>query len=117
MVPSDLKAEEDFSHTKLEINQDGKPVCPLQRGPVEMTYKAGIAYAWSKSGNHTVQVQMFASNDTRMTDFEGTVWINGGIEGGDGWLWLAENRTDLLEGPCVALFVLLITNVVESSLS
>lgn len=51
-----------------------------------MSYDVIIAYPFMKKGNYTVHVQMFATNGTRITDFEGSVWINGEADGDeDGW--------------------------------
>lgn len=78
--------ESDICSSKLKITQDGKTVCPPQKGPVEMSYDVIIAYPFMKKGNYTVHVQMFATNGTRITDFEGSVWINGEADGDeDGW--------------------------------
>ena len=51
-----------------------------------MSYDVIIAYPWMKKGNYTVRAQMFATDSSRMTDFEGTVWVEGGADDGDGWI-------------------------------
>jgi predicted NAD/FAD-binding protein len=66
--------------------QDGKSVCPPKKGPVEMTYTSIIVHPFYKKGNYAAHVQMWATDGSRITDFEGTVWVNGGIDGDDGWL-------------------------------
>jgi len=74
--------------SKLEITQNGTSVCPPKKGPVEMSYDVIIAYPYYKKGNYTVRVQMNATDGTRMTDFEGTVWVNGEAVDGDGGGWV-----------------------------
>lgn len=49
-----------------------------------MTYDVIIAYPYMKKGDYTVRVQMDATDGARMTDFEGTVWIGGEADDGDG---------------------------------
>jgi len=65
------------SQDKLEITQNGTTVCSLARGSVEMSYSVVIPYWWMKKGNYTVRTQMHTADGTRLTGFEGTVWING----------------------------------------
>jgi hypothetical protein len=73
------------SNDKLDIRQNGASMCPPKRGAVEMSYSAVIPYWWLKKGNYTVHTEMYATNGARMTDFEGTVWVNGDADGDDGW--------------------------------
>lgn len=77
----------DLCSSKLEMTQNGKRVCPPREGPVEMTYDVITAYWWLKKGNYTVRVQLKATDGTRMTDFEGTVWVNVEVDDGDGGGW------------------------------
>jgi len=77
----------DLCSSKLDITQNGTMSCPPRKGPVEMTYDIIIAYWWLKKGNYTVRVRMNATDGTRMTDFEGTVWVNGEVDDGDGGGW------------------------------
>lgn len=77
-VDSDLCAQR-----KIEITQNGSRVCSLKSGPIEMSYSVVIPYTWLAKGNYTVHAEMNTADGARMTDFEGTVWING--EADDGW--------------------------------
>ena len=79
-------AEGNFCFSNITFTQDGKSVCPPEKGPVEMTYFIVVVHPFYKKGNYTVHVQMWTTDGSRITDFEGTVWVNGGIDGDDGWL-------------------------------
>lgn len=81
-------AESELCDSKLEITQNGTSVCPPKKGPVEMSYDIIIPYPWMKKGNYAVHAQMYATNGARMTDFEGTVWVNGEAGDGDGEGWV-----------------------------
>ena len=71
-------AEGDLcSQDKLEITQNGTSVCCLKSGSVEMSYSVAIPYWWMEKGNYSVRTEMYTADGSRMTDFEGTVWING----------------------------------------
>ncbi len=73
-----------FAQQRLKIVQNGTSVHSLSRGPVEMSYSVVIPYWWLKKGDYTVRAEMYAANGTRMTGFEGTVWVNGEADG-VGW--------------------------------
>jgi len=76
--------ESEICFSKLQIKQNGTSVCPPKKGQAEMTYDVIIAYPYMKKGDYTVRVQMDATDGARMTDFEGTVWIGGEADDGDG---------------------------------
>lgn len=69
----------------IEITQNGTSLCPPKQGPVEMTYSINIPFSWLKKGEYSVRTQIFTTDGTRMTDFEGSVWVNGEANGNDGW--------------------------------
>ena len=70
----------------IEINQNGTSICPPKKGPVQMTYSVKIPYWYMKKGNYSVRAELYATDGSRMTDFEGTVFINGETgDGKDGW--------------------------------
>lgn len=71
--------------SEFEITQNGTKVRSLTSGPVEISYNTVVCCCWLKKGNYTVHAQMYATNGSRMTGFEGTVWVNGEIDGDDGW--------------------------------
>lgn len=74
------------TNSKLEITQNGSTTsCPPEKGPVEMSYRVIIPYTWLKKGNYTVRAEMYATSGARITDFEGTVWVDGKDGDGDGW--------------------------------
>jgi len=73
-----------FQQGKIEITQNGTRVCPPRKGSVLMEYSVGIPYWVLKKGNYTVGVEMHATNGSRMTAFEGTVFVNGRLGDGDG---------------------------------
>lgn len=71
---------------KIEVTQNGTRVRSLSSGPVEMSYRVVIPYTWLKKGNYTVRTEMYANDGSRMTGFEGTVWVNGEADDdGSGW--------------------------------
>jgi hypothetical protein len=43
-----------------------------------------IPYTWLKKGYYTVRMEMYATESGRITDFEGTFWVNGKDGEGDG---------------------------------
>lgn len=49
----------------------------LKSGPIEMSYSAVIPYWWLEKGDYTVHPEMYTAHGTRMTEFEGTVWVDG----------------------------------------
>ena len=74
------------SQPKIEIRQNGTLVCPPKKGKVQMAYSVTIPYWVLKKSNYTVHVEMYATDDSRMTDFEGTVFVDGEAgDGDDGW--------------------------------
>lgn len=74
------------SNGKLEIKQKITATgnCAPEEGAVEMVYSAMIPYIWLKKGDYTVRTEMYSSNGGRMTDFEGTIWVEGKQVEGDG---------------------------------
>ncbi|MDI1492680.1 MAG: Phosphatidylglycerol/phosphatidylinositol transfer protein [Ramalina farinacea] len=69
----------------LEVWQHGKRARDsLVKGPVQMSYTNFIPYPWMDKGYYKVQTGMWAGDGTRMTAFEGTIWIQGENEG-SGW--------------------------------
>lgn len=62
---------------KLKIKQHGRPICPPSKGPVEMSYYVMIPLLWMKKGFYTVRTEIYATGGERVTDFEGTVWLDG----------------------------------------
>ena len=77
---SDLCGQSEF-----EIAQNVTKVRSLTSGPVEISYNTVVCCRWMKKGNYTVHAQMYATNGSKMTGFEGTVWVNGEVDGDDGW--------------------------------
>lgn len=71
--------------SEFEILQNGAKVRSLTSGPVEMSYSTVVCYWWLKKGNYTVHAQIYATNGSRMTGFEGILWVNGEVDGDDGW--------------------------------
>jgi len=71
---------------RLEITQNEAHKCPPEKGPVEMSYSVMIPYPWLKKGYYTVRTEMFTTKGEKMTDFEGTVWVDGEVGGDDGWV-------------------------------
>jgi len=62
---------------ELEIQQNGTNMCPPEKGPVDMSFSLRFPAPWVKRGYYTVRTEMFATDGRRMTDFEGTVWVDG----------------------------------------
>ena len=69
------------SQGKLEITQNGTSVGLLKSGSVEMSYRVVIPYWVMEKGNYSVRTEMYTDGGARMTDFEGTVWVNGEADG------------------------------------
>ena len=67
-------------NNQLTIRQGGNDLAagvPPTDGAVEMTYEAILPYTWLDRGYYTVRAEMYTSDSLRMTDFEGTVWVDG----------------------------------------
>lgn len=56
----------------------------LEQGSVRMWYTNYIPYPWMEKGNYKVRNGMWNGDGRRMTEFEGTVWVEGRGEVG-GW--------------------------------
>ena len=76
----------------FKISQKGDPLSDGEvpkRGDVTISYKNIIPYTWLKKGWYTVRVEMYASQEvgkSRLTGFEGSIWIEGGEgDGCGGW--------------------------------
>lgn len=62
---------------ELQIQQNGREMCPPEKGPVNMSFSLRFPTPWVKRGSYTVRTEMYATDGRRMTDFEGTVWVDG----------------------------------------
>jgi len=83
-----LSGGSETCFSKFEITQNGTSACTPEQGPVEVTYDIFIAYPWIEKGNYTVHVRMTAISGARMTGFEGTVWVDGEADDGEGEGWM-----------------------------
>lgn len=57
----------------MVIIQDGRLVCPPHEGAVAMSYSKYGLYDWFRRAFYTIRVEMWATDGTRVTDFNGTV--------------------------------------------
>jgi hypothetical protein len=75
---------------QVKISQDGIPVADGEaptKGEVVIGYNTPVVYGALKKGHYTVRVEMYTSEEvgkTRMTGFEGAVWVEGKGDGRGG---------------------------------
>lgn len=57
------------------IVQNDVEVCTPKRGPVLMQFTKGNVLGMMGPGWMTLRSEMYDSDDSRITDFEGTIWV------------------------------------------
>lgn len=62
----------------IRVLQNGTDApCPPEKGLVEVLYVTSMPAAYIDKGYWTVRVEAWATDGTRITDMEGTVWVEG----------------------------------------
>lgn len=62
----------------VKIRQDGKPAdCPPKKGSIHISYTSVIPVPFLPKGNYTVLVEMWATDGERISEFEGTHFVDG----------------------------------------
>jgi hypothetical protein len=59
------------------VRQNKEVSCPPKKGSVEMSWSMLIPTVWMETQWYRLRAEMYTTNGTTMTDFEGTVWQRG----------------------------------------